>query len=119
MPLLEDFGDIDDTDNLKRETAKARRSFKKDRKKLVSVVTDCIKSRFDAELHGGGSDNESAGKAPGQKGKMMQNMNFSGMGMPMMGPNGQMMSGGGFIPPGMGMPGMPGMGIPGMPGMFP
>jgi hypothetical protein len=66
---LEDFGDIDDVDNLKRETAKARRSFKKDRKKLVSVVTDCIKVRFDAEMHDG-SDNESTGNKPGQKGKL-------------------------------------------------
>lgn len=115
VPLLEDFGDIDDADNLKRETAKARRSFKKDRKKLVSVVADCIKARFDADVHGAGSDNESTGKAPGQKGKT--GANFNGMGM--MGQNGQMMTGGGFIPPGMGMPGMPGMGIPGMPGMFP
>jgi len=55
---LEDFGDIDDVDNLKRETAKARRSFKKDRKKLLTVVTDCIKVRYDAEMNGG-SDNES------------------------------------------------------------
>jgi hypothetical protein len=68
VPLLEDFGDIDDIDNLKRETGKARRSFKKDRKKLITIVADSIKARYDAD-HNGGSDNESTGNAPGQKGK--------------------------------------------------
>lgn len=83
MPLLEDFGDIDDVDNLKRETAKARRSFKKDRKKLVTVVADCIKARFDAD-HNGASDNESTGNGPGQKGKQSA-LKGQMMGMPMMG----------------------------------
>ena len=49
QPDLEDFGDIDDVDNLKKETAKVRRSFKQDRKHLNTVVKDSIIARFDGE----------------------------------------------------------------------
>lgn len=80
VPILEDFGDIDDVDNLKTETAKVRRSFKKDRKKLVSVVTDVIKARYDADM-ANESDGESNGNKPNNKGPKQPGMPNFGINM--------------------------------------
>lgn len=102
-PILDDFGDIDDADRVKHETARVRRSFKKDRKKLVTMVADCLLHRLDKDVFGG-SEGDSGYKAaqagkpkPGQPQPGQIGMNPINYGGGMVG-NSMMMSGVGFPP---------------------